>query len=114
MKQDISRHCPVHDIAFHLVGVDYDDIRPGCVLPTGSLTRDLRAPAGTVVTDVEIYGPGQHPLPELTHTPPADFTIVLYRTACGRTYTAWVRPQYAHRIGCNWPDGVTPGPRQPG
>ncbi|GAA4100906.1 hypothetical protein [Actinomadura miaoliensis] len=111
MEEDISRHCPVHDIGYHLTGVDYDEIMPGCVLPTGSLNSDLE-PAGTVVTAVEVYGPGEHPLSELTHTPPAEFTIVLYRTVSGRTYDAWVRPQYAHRIGCHWPEG-TAASRQP-
>jgi len=106
--EDISRRCPIDAIAFHLVGVDYDDIRPGCVLPTGRLTLNSNKPAGAIVTAVEIYGPGEHPLSELAYTPPADFTIVLYRTSSGRTHEAWVRPQYAHRIGCNWPQGEQP------
>lgn len=114
MNEEISRRCPIHAIAFHMVGVDYDDIRPGCVLPTGRLTRNSDEPAGTVVTTVEIYGPGEQPLSEMTHTPPADFTIVLYRTSSGRTYEAWVRPQYAHRIGCNWPQGEQPPRRSCG
>jgi hypothetical protein len=105
VEEDISRHCPIHDIGFHLPGVDYDEIRPGCVLPTGSVTSKSE-PAGTIVTAVEIYEPGRHPLAELDHAPPADFTIVLYRTVSGRTYEAWVRPQYAHRIGCHWPQGM--------
>jgi hypothetical protein len=105
VTEEISRRCPVHDLRFHLTGVDYDEIQPGCVLPTGSLTASLE-PAGTVVTAVEIYGPGEHPLPELGGTPPADFTIVLYRTVSGRTHAAWVRPQYAYRLGCRWPEGV--------
>jgi hypothetical protein len=107
-EENLPRYCPIHDLGFHLVNADYDEIRPGCVLPTGSTTADLREPAGTLVTAVEIYGPGEHPLHELDHTPPDGYTIVLYRTASGRTYDAWVRPQFAHRIGSQWPEGTAP------
>ena len=86
----MTRECPRHDGIVHLPTVDYDLIGPGCVLPTGTLTPDCTAPAGAVVTAVEVYGPEEHPLQELQRTPPRGYAVVLYRTNSHRTYEVWV------------------------
>jgi hypothetical protein len=97
VRENLHRTCPLHDGLLHLTGVDYDLIRPGCVLPRGG---DL---SGSTVTSVEIYGPGNHPpSPPRGYAPPEDYTLVLYRTRSAETKDAWVEPEWADTIGSRW------------
>jgi hypothetical protein len=102
LTEVIGRDCPIHG-TFHSHACDYDSIQVGCVMPTAANLQ------GTVVTGVEVYGPGH--IPDLhaavgkAYQPPCGMWVVLYRTRSGRTYDAWVKGNFAHRIGINWPEG---------
>lgn len=87
----MDRTCPVHDGLLHLAAVDYDVIRPGCVLPHGG--------HGLAVVGVEVYRPGTAPkLPHRAYSWPSDCHVVVYLLEDGTRRWACVRPQFAGRI----------------
>jgi hypothetical protein len=74
-----------------LAGVDYDVIRPGCVLPEGA--------EGRTVVSIEVYAPGAAPtLPGRHYGWPEDCHVVFYMLDDGATAWACIRPEFADRI----------------